>query len=64
MLSIYMMFDKDFSNVVTVRVTDAKGLEIGRCCDTIAAKNGDVGYYDFRFDRRTNIDSDSKIIVE
>lgn len=64
MLSIYMIFNKDFSNAVTVRVTDAKGLEIGRCRDTIRAKNGDAGYYDFRFDKRTNIDSDSKIIIE
>lgn len=64
MLSIYLIFDKDFNDGVTVRVTDAKGLEIGRHKDTIVATGGHAGYYDFRFDKRTNIDSDSKIIIE
>jgi hypothetical protein len=63
-LSVYLIFDKDYKDVVRVRVTDAKGLEIGRSKDSVDAKQGDAGYYDFYFDRRTNIDSDSKIIIE
>lgn len=63
-LSIYLVFEEDYSDVVKVMVTDAKGLEIGRSKDSVSAKSGDAGYYDFVFDKRTNIDSDSKIRIE
>lgn len=63
-LSIYLIFDKDYKDVISVKVTDAKGLEIGRSKDSVDAKKGDAGYYDFHFDKRTNIDSDSKINIE
>lgn len=62
-LSVYLIFEKDYNDVVKVIVTDAKGLEIGRSKDSISAKSGDAGYYDFVFDKRTNIDSDSKINI-
>ncbi len=63
-LSIYLIFEKDYKGVVQVRVTDAKGLEIGRSKDSVDAKAGDAGYFDLIFDKRTNIDSDSKINIE
>lgn len=63
-LSVYLSFDESFKDVVTVKISDAKGLEMGRSKDSVDAKKGDAGYYDFIFDARTNIDSDSKIVIE
>lgn len=63
-LSVYMTFEKDFENEVVIKITDAKGLEMGRSKLPVKAKKGDAGYYDFIFDKRTNIDSDSKITIE
>lgn len=63
-LSVYMTFDTDFESEVVIKITDAKGLEMGRSKLAVKAKKGDAGYYDFIFDKRTNIDSDSKITIE
>ncbi len=63
-LSVYMTFEKDFEHEVVIKITDAKGLEMGRSKLPVKAKKGDAEYYDFIFDKRTNIDSDSKITIE
>jgi hypothetical protein len=64
MLSIYMIFEKKVNRNITLKVTDSQGLEIGRTKTLVNAAAGDAKYFDFVFDKRTNIDRDNKIIME
>jgi hypothetical protein len=64
MLSIYFIFKKDFARRLMIKVFDGKGLEMGRSSQLVKGKKNDAGFIDFIFDKRTNIDSDSKIIIE
>lgn len=63
-LSVYIIFAKDFDADVIVKVSDAKGLEMGRAKTRVKGVPGDAAYFDFIFDKRTNIESDSKITIE
>jgi len=63
-LSIYLIFSKDFDGKITAKVFDAAGLEMGRKTVTVNRKNNEAAFIDFVFDKRTNIDHDSKLIVE
>jgi hypothetical protein len=63
-LSIYFMFDKDFSKTVFVKVIDEKGLEYGRTSLLVKGKKGAAGYYDFIFEKRVNLESKSTFIFE
>jgi len=64
LLSIYLIFSKRFKGKVSVKAFDNQGLEMGRSFVKIDAQEGDAGFYDFHFDKRTNIDRDGKIILE
>lgn len=64
MLSVYLIFDKNFNNDITVKITDKKGVEIGRTQRNITAKKGEAKYYDFRFDKRSQIEVKSDIVLE
>jgi hypothetical protein len=64
MLSVYFVFKKDFSKKIMIRVYDSKGLEMGRCSQLVKGKKDEAGFTDFIFDKRTNIDRDSKIVME
>lgn len=63
-LSIYLVFDKDFSKTLHARVYDPKGLEYGRATTEVSAKKGDARYVDFIFDKRTDIESKSRFVIE
>ena len=63
-LVIYMIFNKDFKERVTAKVFDMNDLEMGRASLDIAGKMGDAKFFEFHFNQRTNIDSDSKITLE
>ena len=63
-LSAYLIFEKDFDQVISVKVFDEKGLEYGRISQRISAKAGEAKYFDLIFDKRTNIDGKGKISFE
>lgn len=63
-LTVYMIFDRDFKGSVTAKAFDSKGVEMGRVKTNIQAKKEDAAFCEFRFDKRTNIDTDSKVILE
>jgi hypothetical protein len=64
LLSIYLIFSKRFKGKVSAKVYDNQGLEMGRSFVKIDVQGGDAGFYDFHFDKRTNIDRDGKIVLE
>lgn len=64
LLTMYLIFDQDFNQSITVKVFDATGQEYGRVSQVVTAKKGEARYIDFLFDRRTNIDGKGKITVE
>jgi hypothetical protein len=64
LLSIYLIFSKRFKGRVSAKAYDNQGLEMGRSSVKIDAQDGDAGFYDFHFDKRTNIDRDGRIVLE
>ncbi|MEO5682413.1 MAG: hypothetical protein ABIQ88_07205 [Chitinophagaceae bacterium] len=64
MLSIYFIFNKDFSRKILLKAYDNKGLEMGRSSQLVKGKKEEARFIDFIFDKRTNIDNDSKITIE
>jgi len=64
LLSIYLIFSKRFKGRVSAKAYDNQGLEMGRSSVKIDVQDGDAGFYDFHFDKRTNIDRDGKIVLE
>lgn len=63
-LNIYIIFEKDFKGNVLAKANNSKGLEMGRSTITIVGKKGEAKYVEFKFDKLTNIDADSKVVVE
>jgi hypothetical protein len=64
LLTLYLIFDKDFKSSITAKAYDKNGLEVGRAKLSIENKAGNAGYYDFAFDKRTHIEVKSKIVLE
>lgn len=63
-LSVYMIFNKAYKGPVTAKVFNMKQLEMGRCKVTVNGSKDDAQFVVFRFDKRTDIDNDSKIVLE
>jgi len=63
-LSLYLIFEKDFSGIIKVKSFDKNGLESGRTSLNITGKTGSANYFDFIFDRRTNIEKKSNLVLE
>jgi hypothetical protein len=63
-LTAYLVFNKDFNRSLTAKAYDGKGIEMGRVKIPVEGKKDDANYFEFKFDRRTNIDNDSKIVIE
>lgn len=64
LLSIYLIFNQDIKDMVSVLVKDSKEQEYGRTKMTIEGKKGEAKYYDIIFDKRTNIESNSTFLLE
>jgi hypothetical protein len=64
LLVVYVIFNKDFKGELTAKVFDDQNQEFGRSRMVIVGKKGDASYIEFHFDKRTNIDSKNKIVVE
>ncbi len=63
-LTAYLIFENDFDQKVTVKIFNESGQEYGRVVQTIKGIKGEAGYVDFVFDKRTNIDGKSKVLIE
>lgn len=63
-LTIYCIFDRDFSRPVTATLFDEAGQEYGRKKLTITGKEGDAHNVDFTFESRTDIERGTKIVLE
>jgi protein involved in sex pheromone biosynthesis len=64
LLSVYLIFSKKFRGKILAKAYDNQGLEMGRSTVKVEAQEGDAGFYDFHFDKRTNIDRDGRIVLE
>ena len=64
LLSVYLIFSKKFKGKIIAKAYDNQGLEMGRSSVKVEAQEGEAGFYDFHFDKRTNIDRDGRIILE
>jgi hypothetical protein len=64
LLVIYIIFNKDFKGELLAKTFDSKNLEMGRAKVSIEGKKDEAKFIEFHFDKRTNIDSDSKITIE
>ncbi|RYY66714.1 MAG: hypothetical protein EOO12_03420 [Chitinophagaceae bacterium] len=63
-VTAYLIFDKDLSHVLTVKVFTAGGQEYGRVSQPVTGKRNEARYVDFVFDKRTNIDGKGTITME
>lgn len=63
-LTVYVIFNKDFKGKIMAKAEDKTGKEAGRSTVEIKAKSGEAKYLDFTFDPRTHIDVKSKITFE
>ncbi len=63
-LTVYVIFNKNFKGKLMAKVEDKEGKEAGRSSKEVVAKAGDAKYIDFTFDPRTHIDVKSKITVD
>jgi hypothetical protein len=63
-LTTYLIFETDFNKVIEVKIYDNKNEEYGRISQNIKGKKGEAKYFDFQFDKRTNIDGKGKITFE
>lgn len=63
-LTAYLIFSKDVQANISVKVFDSKGLEYGRTAQTVSAKSGEAKFIDFIFDKRTDIESKSRFVME
>lgn len=63
-LSVYLIFNQDFQQEVTVKVFSEAGEEYGRVKQQVNGTKGDARYIDFVFDKRTNLDGKGKVTIE
>ncbi|MFT7051503.1 MAG: hypothetical protein ACJAZK_002114 [Psychroserpens sp.] len=64
LLTLYLIFDKDFDGILHVKVFDKNGLETGRTKLEVKMNKGSTNYFDFTFDERVEIEARSLIVVE
>jgi len=63
-LTLYIIFNKDFDETVFLKAYDKNNLEIGRVNIKISGKKDEAGYYDFVFDERTKLENKGSLILE
>jgi hypothetical protein len=63
-LTLYIIFNQNFDKDVIAKAYNKKGLEIGRATTNISGKANDAGYFNFEFDKRTDIGFRNKITLE
>ena len=63
-LTTYLIFDDTLDQNITIKVISEAGQEYGRVTQHITGQKGDGKYFDFVFDKRTNIDGRGKLLFE
>lgn len=63
-LSVYIIFSKDYNKPVVAKVFDASGREYGRVMVQVNSKSGSARFYDFVFDKRTDIEGRSRVTLD
>ena len=63
-LTLYLIFEKDFNKELVAKAYNKKEQEIGRAKTIVAGKKGDAAYFEFEFDKRTDIGFRNKITIE
>lgn len=63
-LSLYVIFNKPFSDTVMVKVFHKDGDEIGRVKQLLNGKKDEARYVDFTFSKQTYIEAKSVINIE
>jgi hypothetical protein len=63
-LTTYLIFDDNLDENITIKVISEEGQEYGRVTQHITGLKGEAKYFDFIFDRRTNIDGRGKLLFE
>ncbi|MEM5566236.1 hypothetical protein WNY78_14035 [Psychroserpens sp. AS72] len=64
LLTLYLIFDKDYDGILRVKVFDKNGLETGRAKLEVKEIKGNANYFDFTFGDRVKIEARSLIVVE
>lgn len=57
MLLAYIIFNKDFKGILTAKVLDENGLEMGRSKAVVSSTAGNAGFVEFHFDKNTHVGS-------
>ena len=63
-LITYIIFNTDFNGHLTAKAFDNKKLEMGRVKIEVSGKKDEAKYFEFHFDKRTDIDNDSELTIE
>jgi hypothetical protein len=63
-LLAYIIFNAKYQGSIMAKVFDNKSLEMGRAKINIAGDKDDAKFFEFHFDKRTDIDNDSRIVIE
>ncbi|WP_118952227.1 hypothetical protein [Taibaiella helva] len=63
-VSVYLIFDKDYKGPVSARIFDSKDQEYGRTAVSLDTRSGQARFTDFVFDQRTDIERKSRILLE
>lgn len=58
-LSVYLIFNKDVDQPVTIKAFDEENKEYGRINGRITGKKGDARFVDFVFDKSASIETNS-----
>lgn len=63
-LSVYLIFQKDFAKILSVKALDENGLEYGRAHLMVKAKKDSANYFDFRFNKKVRLELKSTFVIE
>lgn len=63
-LTLYVIFNQDFTGDITAKAFDKQNNEMGRVKLSVQGKKDESKFLEFHFDPHTNIDHDSKLTIE
>lgn len=63
-LRVYLIFNQEINRSVSIKVFDNKGAEYGRTTASLTGLAGSANYFDFVFDSKTEIESQSHFVIE
>ena len=63
-ITAYLIFDKKFNQNVIIKILNEDNNEYGRSNQIITAGKNEAKYFDFGFDKRTQIEGKGKLLFE